>query len=61
MTLPKAEVWKPAAALGVREASRTDHHSYKRLVKDMEALGLRHRRGHDLRGGFGGKRKPRLA
>ncbi len=28
---------------------RTDHHSYKRLVKDMEALGLRHRRGHDLR------------
>ncbi|KFA91379.1 hypothetical protein Q664_22240 [Archangium violaceum Cb vi76] len=25
---------------------RTDHHSYKRLVKDMEALGLRHRRGH---------------
>ncbi len=28
---------------------RTDHHSYKQLVKDMEALGLRHRRGHDLR------------
>ena len=28
---------------------RTDHHSYKRLVKDMEALGLRHWRGHDLR------------
>ncbi|HEX5746046.1 MAG TPA: hypothetical protein VFZ09_07370 [Archangium sp.] len=27
----------------------TDHHSYKRLVKDMEALGLRHRQGHDLR------------
>ncbi len=28
---------------------RTDHHSYKRLVKDLEVLGLRHRRGHDLR------------
>ncbi|ADO69839.1 phage integrase-like protein [Stigmatella aurantiaca DW4/3-1] len=28
---------------------RTDHHSYKRLLKDMEALGLRYRRGHDLR------------
>ncbi|WNG56524.1 hypothetical protein F0U59_18505 [Archangium gephyra] len=27
---------------------RTDHHSDKRLVKDMEALGLRHRRDHDL-------------
>src|SRR6185312_6202167 len=28
---------------------RTDHYSYKWLVKDMEALGLRHRRGHGLR------------
>ena len=28
---------------------RTDHNSYKRLVKDLAALGLRHRRGHDLR------------
>jgi integrase len=28
---------------------RRTHHSYKRLVKDLEALSLRHRRGHDLR------------
>ncbi|MFP2904009.1 hypothetical protein ACLESD_02830 [Pyxidicoccus sp. 3LFB2] len=27
---------------------RTDHYSPKRLVKDMAAVGLRHRRGHDL-------------
>ena len=30
-------------------AMRTRHHSHKRLRKDLEALGLRHRRGHDLR------------
>ncbi|KFA87554.1 hypothetical protein Q664_46870 [Archangium violaceum Cb vi76] len=28
---------------------RTGHHSHKRLAKNMEALGLRHRRGHALR------------
>ena len=28
---------------------RTDHHSYKRLKADLETLGFRHRRGHDLR------------
>ena len=28
---------------------RTDHNSYKRLMKDLEVLALRHRRGHDLR------------
>ncbi len=28
---------------------RRKHHTYKRWKKDLEALGLRHRRGHDLR------------
>jgi hypothetical protein len=27
---------------------RTHHHSYKRLVNNMDALGLRHRQDHDL-------------
>jgi integrase len=30
-------------------AMRTDHNSYKRLLVDLATLGLRHRRGHDLR------------
>lgn len=31
---------------------RSDHYSYKRLRADLAALGLRHRRGHDLRRTF---------
>ena len=33
-------------------AMRADHHSYKRLVHDLEVLGWRHRRFHDLRRTF---------
>lgn len=52
LPLPAAGLRKHHLPPGEDSRMRTRQHTWKRLVRHMEALGLRHRRVHDLRRTF---------